>query len=116
MGNNDSQSPVPPFRELTRAAWFEAKVNGSAQGGAPEAMLGTYHPPRSFVDEELGFGFGEGPSLQVTLLHLEAHNRRARKMLGAKEGKKKKKRKRETAEVRRERLLHAAVDALVQKR
>lgn len=69
------------FGTLVRVAWREAKVNASAQGAATEPMLGAAYPPRAFIEEELGFGMGEGPSLQVTLIHLEAHNRRARKQL-----------------------------------
>lgn len=69
------------FDTLVREAWREAKINASAHNSATEPMLGAAYPPRAWVDQELGFGFGEGPSLQVTLLHLEAHNRRARKTL-----------------------------------
>lgn len=93
------------FHRIVRAAWAEAKVNASTAGFATEPMLALAYPPRSFIDQELGFGFGEGPSLQVTLLHLEVHNRRARKVL---EGQAKRSRS-------KKRLDHRGRDALIAK-
>lgn len=102
---------LPSFRRLVDAAWREVKVNASVAGSATEPMLGNAHAPSGFVHVELGFGVGEGPSLQVTLLHLERGNRTRRKLLSASE--KKQRTKRETPEMRQRRLLDLTLDGLM---
>jgi len=57
----------PTKRQIARAAWFSYKVSKGAHGEASETMLGMVRPPSGFVAIELGFGFGEGPSIMATL-------------------------------------------------
>lgn len=102
---------LPNYRTLVDAAWREQKVNASVAGSATDPMLGAARPPAGFIAVELGFGVGEGPSLQVTLLHLERGNRTRRKLLSASE--KKQRTKRETPEMRQRRLLDLTLDGLM---
>lgn len=83
-------------RNVKRHAWREAQVNASVAGNASEAMLGTADPPGGFVSVELGFGFGEYPSLLATLHGLAPTNNDRRRTLARNEAKQ----KRETAQER----------------
>lgn len=107
---------LPSRREVARAAWFEYKVTKAAAGLATEAMLGAEEPPAEFVDVELGFALGEGPSLMATLDDVAHAAARGMRLYGdhtlgpielpaAPEPKPvRKRRPRATAEERRERL------------
>jgi hypothetical protein len=57
-------------RDLTQAAWLEWKVGLSDRG----VMVAQPRPPKWFVDEECGFGSGEGPSLRWTCSDLARSN------------------------------------------
>lgn len=95
------------YRRITIEAWHEWKEAKSVQG-ASDTLLGTARPPRAWVDDELGFGAGQGPSLQVTMLRLDAGSRivaRARRPVATTS-------RRESAEARSARLRRECVDAL----
>lgn len=65
-------------RDVSAAAWREYKESRAAQGAAGEEMLAMLRPPGGFVAVELGFGFGEGPSILATLqdqVRAEQHHR-----------------------------------------
>lgn len=61
------RTELPSRRDVIRAAWFEYKTSKHIAGLATEPMLGAFRPPGAFIDVELGFGFGEGPSIMATL-------------------------------------------------
>lgn len=65
-------------RSLSRTAWREYKDALSYRG----VMIASPHPPRWFVDEELGFSIAEGPSLRWTCTSLEKQNWAALRTLG----------------------------------
>lgn len=69
-------------RQVASAAWREYKVSLAAQGAAGEEMLAMSRPPSGFVAVELGFGFGEGPSLLATMQDIDRAQERRRVLLG----------------------------------
>jgi hypothetical protein len=67
---------------VTRAAWDEWQYNASYGGIVPE-IAGRDEPTPAFVDNELGFGFGSGPPLTLTLNRLSETNAHAATKLKA---------------------------------
>jgi len=75
-------------RRLIRAAYLEYKITKQVSTGCGEAFLAQGpRAPGGFIREELGFGAGEGPSLELTLNHLDTINARHRAILDMREGK-----------------------------
>ena len=69
--------------QFIRWAWREWKTS-RAYRHADEELFARARPPRWFIDSELGFGLGQGPSIAYTAAVLEQSNRRALKLLGDK--------------------------------
>lgn len=68
-------------RRLVAEAWREWRINSAYVGQSPDALPVRY--PSGFRRVELGFGWGEGPSLMWTCRSLEDDNRRAVTQLGS---------------------------------
>jgi hypothetical protein len=67
-------------RELIRLAFEEFKVTRQLNTGNGEAYLAQWGIPDWFVRSELGYGTGEGPSLEVTLRTLDRTNATRRRL------------------------------------
>jgi len=58
------------FKAITKAAWSEFKTAADYSTGMGEVMRATTHPPRAFLEEELGFGAGCGTTLIRSLVEV----------------------------------------------
>src|SRR5262245_23014853 len=66
--------------DLIESAWREWRDNAAYRGQSPDAL--PVRPPGWFKALELGFAWGEGPSLMWTCRSLTDDNRRAAAQLG----------------------------------
>jgi hypothetical protein len=63
MTQRSGGRPASDFRVLVNGLWFEAKVAADYSTGIADELRALAHAPRWFVNEELGFGIGCGPSV-----------------------------------------------------
>jgi hypothetical protein len=93
--------------ELIEVAWFEYKVTRQVSTGNGEMYLAQWRVPGVFVAKELGYGGGQGPSLEENLRRLPATNRRNRRVFAILDRQPKKK----LTKKKRERQMRAVVKA-----
>ncbi len=74
-------------RQVAALAWREAKATADVHHLLGEVCRAMDSPPASFINEELGFGFGEGPSIISTLQDLDRTNKAHRHKLEKQEKK-----------------------------
>lgn len=74
-------------QKIAKAAFFESRCSRQCHGRADSAIATDGHVPRSFIAVELGYGDGQGPSIEQTFFHLTETNERNRSAFDAMEGK-----------------------------
>jgi len=98
-------------RQVARLAWREAKATADVHHSLGEIRRAVDYPPGYFIEVELGFGLGEGPSIIATMQDLDRINAAHRHELEGKQRKTKKPKR-----TKRERLTGQKLAALVDAR
>ena len=60
---------------IIRVAWLEWRVNADFKAANP-VLRATRRPPVWFIDDELGYGPGQGPSIEANMGVVEKANQR----------------------------------------
>ena len=62
---------------IIRVAWLEWRVNADFKAANP-VLRATHRAPLWFIDDELGYGPGQGPSIEANMNVIERSNQHRR--------------------------------------